>query len=250
VRCLADEIEKLMVIPLLDRLKLNAVTLFEWAAYKPRRSFSQFGEDAVLQALIPTFMNGPGFYVDVGAFAPKTFSNTHSLYKQGWRGINIDPTPGAMRAFRLMRRRDINLEIAISDTPDTITFYQLGRRTVLNTVSREVAEAREKELDRASTVLLVRAQTLASVLDEHAQCQIDLLSVDTEGHDLVVLKSNDWTRHRPTLVLVEDHSVGEKAQAMSGWEALGASPVTAFLTERRYALCAWAPPTVFFRRLD
>ena len=33
--------------------------------------------------------------------------------------------------------------------------------------------------------------------------EVDFLSVDTEGLDLAVLKSNDWSRYRPKVVLVE-----------------------------------------------
>ncbi|MCW5198181.1 FkbM family methyltransferase [Desulfobulbus sp. F3] len=33
---------------------------------------------------------------------------------------------------------------------------------------------------------------------------IDFLSVDAEGVDLKVLKSNDWNKYRPYIVLAED----------------------------------------------
>jgi hypothetical protein len=32
---------------------------------------------------------------------------------------------------------------------------------------------------------------------------IDFMSIDTEGHDLSVLRSNDWERFRPKWLLVE-----------------------------------------------
>ncbi len=51
-------------------------------------SFSQFGEDAMLQSYL---RDGPGFYVDVGSGSPTEGSNTYALYLRGWRGILIDP---------------------------------------------------------------------------------------------------------------------------------------------------------------
>jgi FkbM family methyltransferase len=233
-----------------DQLKVTLVMIAEGTTFRPRRFFSQFGEDCVLQSLLGSRADSPGFYVDIGAFAPKTYSNTYWLYKRGWRGINVDPTPGSMRPFRLMRRRDINLEIAISNQPGTITFYQLGLRTVLNTVSLEVAARWEAELGRKARTLEVQARSLASVLDEHTDGLIDLLTVDVEGHDLAVLQSNDWDRFRPTLVVVEDHSVAELEQSMRAWEALGASDVSRFMMIRGYDLCAWTPPSVFFRERE
>ena len=64
-----------------------------------------------------------GFYVDVGAHHPKRFSNTYFFYKKGWYGINIDATPGIMENFKKMRKRDINLNIGISDTTGERDFY-------------------------------------------------------------------------------------------------------------------------------
>jgi hypothetical protein len=65
-----------------------------------------------------------------------------------------------------------------------------------------------------------------------------------------VLQSNDWDRFRPTLVVVEDHSVAELEQSMRAWEALGASDVSRFMMIRGYDLCAWTPPSVFFRERE
>jgi len=78
-----------------------------------RISYSQEGEDLILERFFEG-MN-TGFYVDVGAFHPKRFSNTYIFYKKGWHGINIDARPGSMKLFNFVRPRDINLEIPISN---------------------------------------------------------------------------------------------------------------------------------------
>jgi hypothetical protein len=54
-----------------------------------RFSFSQFGEDLVIEELTNQPGIERGFYVDVGAFDPVTGSNTLLLFKRGWSGINI-----------------------------------------------------------------------------------------------------------------------------------------------------------------
>src|SRR5580658_8816405 len=78
-----------------------------------RHSFSQEGEDMILASFFEGKKNG--FYVDVGAHHPKRFSNTHHFYIRGWRGINVDATPGSMKLFRRTRPDDINIEAAVSD---------------------------------------------------------------------------------------------------------------------------------------
>ena len=57
-----------------------------------------------------------GFYIDVGIHHPYRFSNTVNFYQNGWRGINIQPTPGVIRLFNIFRRCDININIGIDIT--------------------------------------------------------------------------------------------------------------------------------------
>src|ERR1041385_1053171 len=85
------------------------------------KSYSQEGEDMILKRIFDEKKNG--FYVDVGAYHPKRFSNTYYFYKKGWRGINIDAMPGSRKAFRRQRPRDINVESPISDKHETLTYY-------------------------------------------------------------------------------------------------------------------------------
>jgi hypothetical protein len=85
------------------------------------RSYSQEGEDRIL--LRPFENCKDGFYVDVGAHHPTRYSNTYLFYRMEWSGINIDAAPGSMNLFKKKRPRDINLEVAISDREEELTFY-------------------------------------------------------------------------------------------------------------------------------
>jgi len=168
-------------------------------------TFSQEGEDLLLEELFQDKAGAPGFYVDVGAHHPKRFSNTYCFYMRGWTGINIDATPGSMAAFREQRPKDINLELGIGADEAELTFFLFGE-PALNTFDAERAAFLESSTafriaDRQS----VPVRRLATVLAEHAGDRaIDFLSVDTEGFDLAVVKSNDWEKFRPRIVLLED----------------------------------------------
>jgi FkbM family methyltransferase len=185
-----------------------------------------------------------GFYVDVGAFSPKQSSNTYYFYRKGWRGINIDAAPGSMQAFRLIRPRDVNLEVAISEEEGEASFFFWSTHACINTLSFDHARELEREVGARPSQLRVRTRTLTSVLDEHhpPSQPIDFLSVDVEGHDLHVLRSLDWTKYRPELVLVEDHKTAVRE--------IAASPISAFLEGVGYSVHAWIPPTVVYRRDD
>ena len=75
-----------------------------------KKSYSEnFGEDLLVDFFFKEFKKG--FYVDVGCNLPKTSSLTYLLYKKGWNGINIDISKRAIELNKVIRRRDINLNI-------------------------------------------------------------------------------------------------------------------------------------------
>ena len=219
--------------------------------------FSQFGEDAFLQGYFEAkawrrqgsrLLSRPrlekGFYVDVGAYAPKQYSNTYLFYRQGWCGINIDATPGSMRAFKLIRRRDANIEAAISCSDRELVFYYWGVPHVLNTLSASRAELWKKSLGKEPRQIRVSTVRLDAVLDQHVPGgqNISFLSVDTEGHELEVLQSNDWERYRPELVLVEGNE--------ERFEHLLKSETTRYMHGVRYCLYSWIGPSAVYRNGD
>ena len=166
--------------------------------------YSQEGEDLIVARLFDGISNG--FFVDVGAHHPIRHSNTYLLYRRGWRGINIDATPGSMAEFRRLRPRDINIECLVANDLSPQRFYAFNE-SALNTASGRLAH--ERPLENANYQITsevdLRPRPLASLLDEflpHGMA-IDLMSVDVEGLDLDVLRSNDWGRYRPKLLLVE-----------------------------------------------
>src|SRR5882762_9035683 len=110
----------LMLPPLRLRTALHRLRtrLFDIYATK---SYSQEGEDMILQRIFAG--KERGFYVDVGAHHPRRFSNTYFFYRKGWSGINIEPSPEAVRAFQSDRKRDTNLQCGISDRAGNLTYY-------------------------------------------------------------------------------------------------------------------------------
>ena len=206
-------------------------------------SWAQEGEDLVLRR----FFEGQkqGLYVDVGAHHPWQYSNTFWFYRRGWRGINIDAMPGSMDAFQLHRPEDVNLELAISDSGEPLT-YHMFNKPALNGLNPTVSARRDGNThgDRIVSRIQVSTRPLASVLDEHLPPDvhtIDFLTVDVEGHDLEVLRSNDWKRYRPRMVLAED-------LAKYPLDQLGQSPLVQYLRGVGYAVCAKTFNTLFFEQ--
>lgn len=222
-----------------------------------RRDFySQFGEDAFLQgyfterklskghnlpmALHPRLLD-LGFYIDIGAFHPKFYSNTYRFYQRGWRGVNIDAAPGSMIAFRKTRPQDYNIEAAISDVEKELDFYYWGTPFGVNTFSPEIAAEMGERFGKQPIRMKVLTKRLVNILEEvlPKEQEISFMSVDVEGHDLQVLRSNNWEKYRPELVLAEDHLL--LSDQVSG------SPITQFMESVGYSWCAWVGPTIVYR---
>jgi FkbM family methyltransferase len=166
-------------------------------------SFSQEGEDMILKRIFDG--RTQGLYVDVGAHDPIRFSNTYYFYKLGWQGINIEPNPNGIASFNSVRKRDINLQLGIAEESGTLTYHWFSD-PALNTFNSELAHSR---IVNTSYKLLytseIQVERLDLTLSKHLapNTEIDFLTIDVEGLDFSVLRSNDWQRYRPKYVLVE-----------------------------------------------
>jgi FkbM family methyltransferase len=202
-------------------------------------SYSQEGEDRILWRLFEG--SAPGCYVDVGAHRPKRFSNTYLFYREGWSGVTIDPDPDAAPLFARSRPRDVHIQAGVSDTPGRLA-YRRFEEAALNTFDGQLADARERGgIYRPLPPIEVEVATLASLLRRHWPNgrAFELLSVDAEGFDLKVLRSNDWAAFRPVYVLAE--SLG------ASLHTLDADPCCVFLRSVGYQPFAKTVGTVLYR---
>ncbi|MBC8325485.1 MAG: FkbM family methyltransferase [Verrucomicrobia subdivision 3 bacterium] len=198
--------------------------------------YAQFGEDIVLDELLkPELCDG--FYVDVGCYHPKKHSNTYRLHQRGWNGINIDLEEDKIRLFNLCRPNDHNVVCPVSDLEETVTirrFSSFGLGTTIN--SQQAAGTNEAVFDERQA----KTKTLAQIIEESpfAGRKIDLLSIEAEGMDERILKSVDFDRHFPKIILIEDYhrNIGE---------IIGTDSYK-LLTSKGYALRSWTFYTLIF----
>lgn len=181
-----------------------------------------------------------GFYIDIGAHHPFRYSNTYMFYKKGWRGINIDATPGSMKDFIKYRPEDKNFELAISSVPNNLEFYIFDDHAY-NTFNPELAARAQTSGAQLVEKKRLRSATVKDVLEEEAPkgIPIDFMSVDVEGMELDVLKSNDWTKFRPILVMVEC--------LQSTLSNIHKDCTYKYITTQDYSIFAKTVNTVFFK---
>jgi hypothetical protein len=109
-----------------------------------------------------------------------------------------------------------------------MTYYFIGDNSTMNSFSRDFLK-QIGMLGEVKTEIPVPILPLATVLERHLPNgqEIDFMTVDVEGHDFEVLESNDWTRFRPKLIVVEDEEVNA-----------GDSRIIQMMKSNGYEMCA------------
>jgi hypothetical protein len=202
-------------------------------------SFSQEAEDLVLAELFENKNTELGFYVDVGAHHPTRFSNTWKFYLMGWRGINIDPTPGNMNAFHKLRPGDVNLEVGVS-------LYEGGRQffcynePALNGIDNDRQKELEKTNYKLERIIAIKTLPLAEILNSNCKnfFSPNFLNIDVEGLEMEVLSSNDWDRYRFDVILVE--------QRLESIDLIASSEIYNYLSLKGYKPVACTGRTVIY----
>ena len=174
---------------------------------REKQSWSQHGEDLVLSHLLKDFLT-TGFYVDVGANHPTKLSNTFKLYRLGMRGLIVEPNTPLFWLHRKVRPQDMHLCAGVGEKDGIAPYYQISSH-VLSTFSKHECQQALDEGHSLVSTSLIPMFTLETILQS---CQLTgrsifaLLSIDTEGLDSVVLRSNDWSAFRPRCIVVENKS--------------------------------------------
>ena len=202
------------------------------------KSYSQEGEDMVLYRIFEK--QESGFYVDIGAYHPKCFSNTYFFYKRGWRGINIEPNPEAIKLFKKYRVGDINLEMGISEQEGELTYFMFDE-PALNSFDKNLTEKRVINTNyQIIAEKKIKVNRLDAILTDYIPkgINIDFMSIDVEGYDRNVLKSNNWELYRPKCLLVESLE--------SSLSSVFDCPMYRYLTDRDYELFAKTFNSLFY----
>ncbi len=161
------------------------------------RSFSQYGEDLILWE----FFRGKadGFFIEIGANHPTALSNTWFFEQRGWRGILVEPLPDRCRELRQVRHGSQIVEAALS-VPENrgTTVFRIAEE-------HELSGLLVKPDVKCIGEVTVTVTTLDDVLAAAGNPHIDFISIDVEGTEVDVLRGFSLERHRPQVLLVEDH---------------------------------------------
>lgn len=168
------------------------------------QSYAQYSEDLIIDSLLGCKQKG--MYIDIGANDPNSLSNTKRFYNRGWSGINIEPDPESFGLLEKFRTNDLNLNIAVGKSRDELLFYISSISTLSSFSKRTIDKNNRIHNGKIVGVKKISVYTLSYIFDKYIKENgIDFMSIDVEGFEAQVLESNDWTKYRPSLLIVETY---------------------------------------------
>lgn len=198
--------------------------------------YSQYGQDTYLDKEVFKGKRG-GFFVEVGAEDGITFSNTYFFEKEReWNGICIEPRKKAFSQL-VKNRKCIPENICVGKENKTEKFLEIeGGNDMLSGIynkydSRHIKRIHERKLPgETQSMIEVKCQTLASILQKYNISEIDYLSIDTEGNELDILKGIDFDKVKIRYITVENNYGGSRLRRMKATE------VRRFLAKKGFTL--------------
>jgi hypothetical protein len=183
------------------------------------KSYAQYGEDLVILDFFKRYYKitnlkrergGGGserYYLDIGSFHPKMISNTHLLYKNGWKGTAIDLDEFKLRLFNKNRKHLIQtVEAAVVpghlQKKKYINVYKFNKPfSELDTLSHNVAKKIKTKNNLNYKKVKVKALGINNLLKDK---QYDFVNIDVEGLDARLILSLDFKNiNRPKLIVFE-----------------------------------------------
>jgi FkbM family methyltransferase len=175
-------------------------------------SYSQAGEDLIIQFIFNALKIKQPTFIDIGAHHPFYINNTYILYKNGSKGINIEPNPALYKTLRRYRRKDINLNVGIGDIAGETDFYVMSSPT-MGTFDYDEALSVEQEDCSIKIVdnIKIEMKSLEEIICEYCNGEFpDFLSLDVEGLELQILRKIDFVKNYPKVICVETISYSKK----------------------------------------
>ena len=159
------------------------------------------------------------FFIQIGSNDGKLGDPIHDyIIKYNWSGILIEPIKYIYNKLLRTYEKQKNLTIenvAISDKNEIRTFYRLKENKnglpiwyeQLGTFFLEILLSHKKQIHNIEDYLIteeVNCVTFNELVRKHNVRKIDLLHIDTEGYDDEIIKSIDFTKIRPNIILYEN----------------------------------------------
>tara|TARA_A100001015_G_scaffold321634_1_gene453597 strand:- start:1882 stop:2604 length:723 start_codon:yes stop_codon:yes gene_type:complete len=182
----------------------NYLFFFLLFFFKKKKSYSQFGEDLIIQNFFKYLNLDKGFFIDIGAYHPSFISNTKLLRDNGWKGVYVeaDKTKCDLIKFYSKNFKVINKAVFPKKNIKSIFFYKFNKIfSEIDTISIDQAKKKAVELKINYKVEKIETITLNEILTIFPK--IDFLNIDIEGLDEMCLLNTNLKKSKIKLIVFE-----------------------------------------------
>lgn len=175
---------------------------------KPKNMFTgQFDTDRyIADYFSPDFV---GTCIDVGSAQPVNGNNSYYFERRGWTVYCIEPNPAHMPALRANRKHVYNFACGNTDIDEiefTLCTLQGGNQEAISSLKIDERLLKDHAIYNPTlSTIKVPVKTLNTFISEVGIATIDLMSIDTEGTELDVLKGFDIAKYKPKLMVIENN---------------------------------------------
>lgn len=161
--------------------------------------YSQHGECDPLKAILSDL----GYFLEIGAFSPFTFSNTRFLVERGWSGCYVDGCSYAISRFINEYKNNENIKIVqalIGDEDKFVEFYSSLEDAVstsdVNFMNMWKSGGHPFKKIHTS---MISMKTLETILPP----VVDFINVDVEGYSAKLATYIDYIKLNTKVVCIE-----------------------------------------------
>ena len=192
------------------------------------------------------FKKEKGVYIDVGCNHPVYNNNTYLLNKKGWQGINIDIDKKSIELFDLFRRKDLNINLAVSSIKGELEYINFHEKSPINMIKT----TKNQSLHSTEKVEKIKSDTLNSIIEKspYKDKKIDFVSIDVEGHEIEVIKGFNLKKYRPSIIVIEylDMSLEKIEIKNFNLENIINSEIYKLMIENEYRMVNWLHSDLIF----
>ena len=121
-----------------------------------------------------------GTYLDVGCYHPIKDSQTAFLYKNSWRGVNLDISKQSIGMFKIFRPRDLNLNLGLSTKSGKQYAYFEGDISTVSSLDKNYLKKIGRQNEKKKSINVI---TLKKLRQKYNLKEINFLKLDCESMD-------------------------------------------------------------------
>lgn len=145
-------------------------------------------------------------------------NNTIDLLENGWCGIYVDPIDefitnelNPLLKNLLSEEQFSKIKTIVCGASDDNYIAQIVREETINIISKDIYQDLPIHNPYQYQKRMVRCRKTSDILsDFNCPKNIDLMSIDVEGHELYAIRGIDFNKHLPKVIVVETNKVSKE----------------------------------------